>query len=194
MLRTWSQLNRTIVLKVGQQPFRIGTTSNSLRIITRNYKPLLAVSYRRQRIPWRSASHPHLDRIYPFLNPAANQQSRNFFVGRIIRGALKIRYLLLTGAVGGGLSLQQVKFDDVGQQRTTLQGSFLSSSSQSYEKWKENLPDTQWIQDLFPSQKVDAYRESLMNLSAQFRESLQNIDIGTSTIGPLSLSPTCRSR
>jgi len=29
-------------------------------------------------------------------------------VGRIIRGALKIRYLLIGGAVGGGISLQRV--------------------------------------------------------------------------------------
>lgn len=32
------------------------------------------------------------------------------FVGRILRGALKLRYLLLGGAVGGGVTLQKVIF------------------------------------------------------------------------------------
>ena len=55
-------------------------------------------------------------------------------------------------------------------------------SSQSYEKWRDSLPDTQWIQDLFPStEKVDSFRSSLANFSTKFRESLDNIDIGKIT-------------
>lgn len=76
-------------------------------------------------------------------------------VGRLLRGALKIRYLLLGGAVGGGISLQR-----------------------SYEQWRDALPDTQWMKDLFPSpEKVDSFRGSLMNLSSKFRDSLENLDI-----------------
>lgn len=54
---------------------------------------------------------PVLLRPIPFQNPAV-YQTRNvgMLVARILRGALKIRYLLIGGAVGTGISLQKVSF------------------------------------------------------------------------------------
>jgi len=41
-----------------------------------------------------------------FANP---RREYTMLVVKVLRGALKIRYLLLGGAVGGGLTLQKVK-------------------------------------------------------------------------------------
>ncbi|XP_032307080.1 dynamin-like 120 kDa protein, mitochondrial isoform X4 [Drosophila ananassae] len=66
-------------------------------------------------------------------NPARGWQmpppSRGYgmLVVRILRGALKLRYLVLGGAIGGGVSL-----------------------SKKYEDWKEGLPDMKWLQDALP--------------------------------------------
>ncbi len=50
---------------------------------------------------------------------------------------------------------------------------------QSMDQWRESLPDVQWMKDLFPSQeKVDSFRGSLLDLSAKFKDSLENLDIG----------------
>lgn len=47
------------------------------------------------------------------------------------------------------------------------------------DQWRESLPDVQWMKDLFPSQeKVDSFRGSLLDLSAKFKDSLENLDIG----------------
>ncbi|KMQ99191.1 dynamin-like mitochondrial protein [Lasius niger] len=63
-------------------------------------------------------------------------------VTRILRGALKIRYILLGGAVGGGVTLQK-----------------------KYEEWKEGLPDLKWVQNLMPNEKQwQDFRESLMTI------------------------------
>ena len=43
-------------------------------------------------------------------------------VPAVVRSVLKIRYLLLGGALGGGASL-----------------------AKQYEEWKKNLPDTDWV-------------------------------------------------
>ncbi|KAJ9575639.1 hypothetical protein L9F63_007500, partial [Diploptera punctata] len=63
-------------------------------------------------------------------------------VARILRGALKIRYLILGGAVGGGITLQK-----------------------TYEQWKENLPDMTWIDEYLPkSEQWTAFRGTLMDI------------------------------
>lgn len=51
-----------------------------------------------------------LDRSRPLLKSQYQQQRREygFLVLRALRGVLKIRYLLLGGAVGGGVTLQKV--------------------------------------------------------------------------------------
>ncbi|XP_076298769.1 dynamin-like GTPase OPA1, mitochondrial isoform X4 [Lasioglossum baleicum] len=77
---------------------------------SRVYRPLL--------------SSPH---VRYFGNP---HRAYAMFIGRILRGALKVRYLLLGGAVGGGVTLQK-----------------------KYEQWKEVLPDMSWMDDLLPDTK-----------------------------------------
>ncbi|XP_017090267.1 dynamin-like GTPase OPA1, mitochondrial isoform X4 [Drosophila bipectinata] len=66
-------------------------------------------------------------------NPARGWQmpppSRGYgmLVVRILRGALKLRYLVLGGAIGGGVTLNK-----------------------KYEDWKDGLPDMKWLQDALP--------------------------------------------
>ncbi|XP_043645219.1 dynamin-like 120 kDa protein, mitochondrial isoform X4 [Drosophila teissieri] len=66
-------------------------------------------------------------------NPARGWQmpppSRGYgmLVVRILRGALKLRYIVLGGAIGGGVSL-----------------------SKKYEDWKDGLPDFKWLEDAMP--------------------------------------------
>ncbi|XP_039228817.1 dynamin-like 120 kDa protein, mitochondrial isoform X4 [Drosophila yakuba] len=66
-------------------------------------------------------------------NPARGWQmpppSRGYgmLVVRILRGALKLRYIVLGGAIGGGVSLRK-----------------------KYEDWKDGLPDFKWLEDAMP--------------------------------------------
>ena len=82
---------------------------------------------------------------------------RNFggWVATIARSVLKIRYLVLGGAIGGGASL-----------------------AKQYEEWKEGLPDTQWIKSLFPSDKdIDKFRSSLIKAGETIKGKANEIDI-----------------
>ena len=82
---------------------------------------------------------------------------RNFggVIGTIARSVLKIRYLVLGGAIGGGASL-----------------------AKQYEEWKEGLPDAQWIKDLFPSDRdIDKFRSSLIKAGQNIKGKANEIDI-----------------
>lgn len=92
-----------------QSPLRIPCTAKRYNLLI----PLKHVI-----ISHREISHSVLRSIvkpHPFLvsvNPAFQRsvQSRGYamVVARILRGALKIRYLILGGALGGGMTLQKV--------------------------------------------------------------------------------------
>ncbi|XP_054717667.1 dynamin-like 120 kDa protein, mitochondrial isoform X2 [Uloborus diversus] len=61
---------------------------------------------------------------------------------RVLRGALKIRYIVLGTAVGGGVQL-----------------------SKKYDELKDIMPDFSWVSDLMPSpEKIDEFRENLIEL------------------------------
>ena len=55
---------------------------------------------------------------------------RHFIALRIIRGALKLRYILLGSAIGGSVQL-----------------------SRKIEEWKNGLPDLGWLNNVLPSQE-----------------------------------------
>ena len=102
-MTTLSKFNR-----VGLLPLRLTDSTSSLLVskkskvvIQRNYQVL-------------AARYVPLNRRIPFHNTSL-YQTRNvgMLVGRLLRGALKIRYLLLGGAVGGGISLQRVSLQIV---------------------------------------------------------------------------------
>ena len=63
-----------------------------------------------------------------------------------IRSVLKIRYLLLGGAIGGGASI-----------------------ARQYEEWKRNLPDADWIKEMVPDIDIDRFRGSLIDFKDNVR-------------------------
>lgn len=126
---------------------------NSSKVLKRNYQTLLSIQYRQRGFP---ARYTLLNRHVPFRYPnVAQSRNMGMFVGRLLRSALKVRYLLLGGAIGGGVTLQQ-----------------------SYENWRDSLPDSKWIQDLFPSnEQVDSILTSMIDLKSRFKETLDNVNI-----------------
>lgn len=87
---------------------------NSWQKFPRQSAPVLAVfklkygSFKHNYWTNRPNYHPKL----LLTKPQYGQSSRGYamFVARLIKGALKVRYLLLGGALGGGYSLQKVSF------------------------------------------------------------------------------------
>ncbi|KAL1491006.1 hypothetical protein ABEB36_011668 [Hypothenemus hampei] len=91
-----------------------------------------------------------LDRSRPLFYQQYKFQKREYgmFVVRALRGVLKIRYLLIGGAVAGGGALNK-----------------------KYSEWKEGLPDLKWLDDVLPdNEKWNEWRGSLI----EFRENLKN--------------------
>ncbi|CAG4960992.1 unnamed protein product [Parnassius apollo] len=73
------------------------------------------------------------------------------FVARALRGVLKIRYLLLGGAVGGGMTLNK-----------------------KYIEWKDGLPDMGWLNDLLPdNEQWDRFTTTLINAKDRIGDQLQ---------------------
>ncbi|XP_017146501.1 dynamin-like 120 kDa protein, mitochondrial isoform X4 [Drosophila miranda] len=71
-------------------------------------------------------------------------------VVRILRGALKLRYLVLGGAIGGGVSL-----------------------SKKYEDWKDGLPDMKWLQDAMPQgERWSQFSKNLLEVGAVVKNAI----------------------
>ncbi|XP_069363175.1 dynamin-like GTPase OPA1, mitochondrial [Maniola hyperantus] len=86
-------------------------------------------------------------------------------VARAVRGMLKIRYLILGGAVGGGMTLNK-----------------------KYAEWKDGLPDMGWLNELLPdNDQWDKFTTTLISAKDKIGDQLQ---IGV----PLTLSVTSDPR
>lgn len=105
MLSTLNKLKKAGVPLRPMVSSTTGASSVSNMIKFRDYQTL-TVNYRHRGVLSR---HSPLNRSIPFQNPTYYQtRNAGMLVGRILRGALKIRYWLIGGAVGGGISLQKV--------------------------------------------------------------------------------------
>nr|XP_022908006.1 dynamin-like 120 kDa protein, mitochondrial isoform X1 [Onthophagus taurus] len=94
-----------------------------------------------------------LDRSRPLLKRYQLQQQRQYgmFAVRALRGLLKVRYLLLGGAVGGGVTLQK-----------------------KYQDWKEGLPDMKWLDEVMPdNDKWKQWRGSLIDFKDNIKDNIE---------------------
>ncbi|XP_050512015.1 dynamin-like 120 kDa protein, mitochondrial isoform X2 [Diabrotica virgifera virgifera] len=91
-----------------------------------------------------------LDRSRPLLKQQYIYQRREYgmLIARALRGVLKIRYLLLGGAVAGGGALQK-----------------------KYNDWKDGLPDMKWLDEVLPdNEKFQQWRANLVD----FKDNIKN--------------------
>ncbi|XP_045603284.1 dynamin-like GTPase OPA1, mitochondrial isoform X11 [Procambarus clarkii] len=87
---------------------------------------------------------------YPGPNYGIPSRGIGMIVARVLRGALKIRYLLLGGSLAGGSAL-----------------------AKTYEKWKEALPDTKFLEGILPSQEdLDSIRSSLITYRDKIKDAV----------------------
>ncbi|KAG8232089.1 hypothetical protein J437_LFUL012449, partial [Ladona fulva] len=96
-------------------------------------------------------SRSELLKVNPSFQNYTSSRGVAMVVVRILRGVLKVRYLLLGGAVGGGMTLKK-----------------------SYESWKDSLPDMTWLEEyLPPPEKMEAFKESMAALQNKFKDSFE---------------------
>ncbi|XP_011307605.1 dynamin-like 120 kDa protein, mitochondrial isoform X1 [Fopius arisanus] len=121
-----------LLSKSSRHPKSVISTRNLMSgKLSRFYRPLLCTPHSRY-----------------FINP---NRGYAMIVGRVLRGVLKIRYLLLGGAVGGGVTLQK-----------------------KYEQWKEGLPGLEWMDNVMPTdQQWQDFRGSLMNLKSTIGDKIE---------------------
>lgn len=94
---------------------------------------------------------------------------------RVLRGALKIRYILLGSAAGGSVYMTNVsgKIDAINVLTYVLW------CLQKFEEWKKDLPDFAWLNDVKPSQDtLNKWRTGLLDVRDKFSPEngfLQNV-------------------
>ncbi|XP_030761251.1 dynamin-like 120 kDa protein, mitochondrial isoform X2 [Sitophilus oryzae] len=91
-----------------------------------------------------------LDRSRPLFHQYYRYQRREYgmFIVRALRGILKIRYLVIGGAVAGGGALNK-----------------------KYNDWKDGLPDLKWLDEVLPDN--DRWKEWRGNL-IDFKDNIKN--------------------
>lgn len=64
---------------------------------------------------------------------------------------MKIRYILLGGAIGGGMTVNK-----------------------KYEEWRDGLPDLKWLDDVLPdTEQWRAFNKGLSTTLASFKNNIQ---------------------
>lgn len=101
--------------------------------------------------------HPNKGGLLKLPGPNYGVPSRGIgmIIARVLRGALKIRYIILGGSIAGGSAL-----------------------AKTYEQWKEALPDTKFLEELMPSQEdLDSLRESLISFRDKIKDAIPDFTL-----------------
>uniref|UniRef100_U5EJB3 Dynamin-like GTPase OPA1, mitochondrial n=1 Tax=Corethrella appendiculata TaxID=1370023 RepID=U5EJB3_9DIPT len=107
---------------------------------------------------YRSKNFHQFQRDSEFLKPPKSfhysyYRSYGMLVARVLRGALKLRYIVLGGAIGGGVTLNK-----------------------RYEEWKDGLPDFKWLDDVLPdNEKWTKFSQNVNTIKDAVKDSI-NID------------------
>uniref|UniRef100_A0A0K8UL84 Dynamin-like GTPase OPA1, mitochondrial n=1 Tax=Bactrocera latifrons TaxID=174628 RepID=A0A0K8UL84_BACLA len=151
------------MLRLAFNKSHLGTTQRTTylctKVICSNHSTLCNKSVRRQTCDEydrpQSKRGPG-DFLYPhpygrhgwYVPPT---RKYGMLVVRILRGALKLRYIVLGGAIGGGVSL-----------------------SKKYEEWKDGLPDMKWLEDVLPQgERWNNFSRKLMDVGSVMKEVVQ---------------------
>ncbi|XP_017868573.1 PREDICTED: dynamin-like 120 kDa protein, mitochondrial isoform X5 [Drosophila arizonae] len=132
----------------------------STKVVCCNHSTLCNITMQSRRKGAGGQWEQHHSRNHEHYLLAGNQargwtippHSRGYgmFVVRILKGALKLRYLVLGGAIGGGVSL-----------------------SKKYEDWKEGLPDMKWLEDALPqSERWSQFSRNLIEVGSVVKNAI----------------------
>ncbi|XP_032585388.1 dynamin-like 120 kDa protein, mitochondrial isoform X6 [Drosophila mojavensis] len=132
----------------------------STKVVCCNHSTLCNITMQPRRKGAGGQWEQHHSRNHEHYLLAGNQargwtippHSRGYgmFVVRILKGALKLRYLVLGGAIGGGVSL-----------------------SKKYEDWKEGLPDMKWLEDALPqSERWSQFSRNLIEVGSVVKNAI----------------------
>ncbi|XP_014090762.2 dynamin-like GTPase OPA1, mitochondrial isoform X4 [Bactrocera oleae] len=151
------------MLRVAFNKSHLGTTQRTTylctKVICSNHSTLCNKSVRRQT--YDEYGRPQSQRApSDFLCPqpygrygwyVPPTRKYGMLVVRILRGALKLRYIVLGGAIGGGVSL-----------------------SKKYEEWKDGLPDMKWLEDVLPQgERWNNFSRKLLEVGSVMKEVVQ---------------------
>ncbi|XP_032291684.1 dynamin-like GTPase OPA1, mitochondrial isoform X6 [Drosophila virilis] len=132
----------------------------STKVICCNHSTLCNITRQPRRNGAGAQWEQHHSRSHEQFLLAGNQargwtippHSRGYgmFVVRILKGALKLRYLVLGGAIGGGVSL-----------------------SKKYEEWKEGLPDMKWLEVALPQgERWSQFSQNLIEMGSVVKNAI----------------------
>lgn len=90
-------------------------------------------------------------------------------VGRVLRGVLKIRYLVLGGAVGGSVTLNKV-----GDSFKCFPSAYFYYSLKKYEAWRDGLPDMNWLNEVFPdNEQWQKFSNGVINMTENIKNTIE---------------------
>ncbi|XP_055916150.1 dynamin-like 120 kDa protein, mitochondrial isoform X2 [Eupeodes corollae] len=122
----------------------------SAKVISLNYSTIGNTHGGQKRRPLLNV-YGH--RFGPTHSPPRLTNSRGYgmLVVRILRGALKLRYIVLGGAISGGVTL-----------------------SKKYDEWKDGLPDFKWLQDALPQgEKWNGFNRKLIEMGELMKNTIE---------------------
>ncbi|XP_055837904.1 dynamin-like 120 kDa protein, mitochondrial isoform X2 [Episyrphus balteatus] len=122
----------------------------STKVISLNYSTIYNSQSGQKRKPLLNV-YGHRFGPTQQLPPRANSRGYGMLVVRILRGALKLRYIVLGGAISGGVTL-----------------------GKKYDEWKDGLPDLKWLQDALPQgEKWSGFNKKLLEVGGLVKNAIE---------------------